>query len=152
MNPLDALVLAPTPDGFDFRLEGELLGSCALEGTRLTHFVVASDQRRRGVGRRAMDMLLATLPEGARIEIELPAGDQGAEEFAREVGFGVKAVVFDRRAKPSEEPVTLFRPVGQKELDLIEASGMRAFPPRLPDQPIFYPITTIDYARLIAAD
>ncbi|MBC8141560.1 MAG: ADP-ribosylation/crystallin J1, partial [Armatimonadetes bacterium] len=36
--------------------------------------------------------------------------------------------------------ITLYRPVGQRELDLIAASGYRAFPPRLPEQPIFYPV------------
>jgi hypothetical protein len=40
------------------------------------------------------------------------------------------------------DTVTLYRPVGPKELDLIKASGWREFPPRLPDQPIFYPVTT----------
>ncbi len=50
------------------------------------------------------------------------------------------------------ETVTLWRPVGPAELALIEASGMRAFPPRLPDQPIFYPVTTEDYAVKIARD
>jgi hypothetical protein len=29
---------------------------------------------------------------------------------------------------------------------------MRAFPPRLPDQPIFYPVTNEEYARQIARD
>lgn len=29
---------------------------------------------------------------------------------------------------------------------------MRAFPPRLPEQPIFYPVTTEDYAIKIARD
>jgi len=48
--------------------------------------------------------------------------------------------------------VTLWRPVGPKELDLIQASGMRAFPPRLPEQPIFYPVVTEDYAVKIARD
>lgn len=48
--------------------------------------------------------------------------------------------------------VTLWRPVGPEELALIEASGMRAFPPRLPEQPIFYPVTTRDYAIKIARD
>ncbi|HYD06921.1 MAG TPA: ADP-ribosylation/crystallin J1 [Reyranella sp.] len=48
--------------------------------------------------------------------------------------------------------VTLWRPVGPKELALIEASGMRAFPPRLPEQPIFYPVTTEAYAIKIARD
>jgi len=37
-------------------------------------------------------------------------------------------------------------------MDLIEKASMRAFPPRLPDQPIFYPVTTEDYAVLIARD
>lgn len=50
------------------------------------------------------------------------------------------------------ETVTLFRPVGQKELDLIAASGNRAFPPRLPHQPIFYPVLNEEYATQIARD
>jgi hypothetical protein len=36
--------------------------------------------------------------------------------------------------------ITLYRPVGPRELELIAASGYREFPPRLPDQPIFYPV------------
>jgi hypothetical protein len=47
---------------------------------------------------------------------------------------------------------TLWRPVGPAELALIEASGMTAFPPRLPEQPIFYPVVTEDYAIKIARD
>jgi len=47
---------------------------------------------------------------------------------------------------------TLYRPVGPKELELIRQSGNRAFPPRLPDQPIFYPVLTEDYAIKIARD
>jgi hypothetical protein len=50
------------------------------------------------------------------------------------------------------DTVALWRPVGPAELALIEQSGMRAFPPRLPDQPIFYPVTTEDYAIKIARD
>jgi hypothetical protein len=48
--------------------------------------------------------------------------------------------------------VTLWRPVGPEELRLIRESGMRAFPPRLPDQPIFYPVLSEDYAVKIARD
>jgi hypothetical protein len=48
--------------------------------------------------------------------------------------------------------VTLYRPVGTKELQLIEASGWKAFPPRLPEQPIFYPVTNEGYARQIARE
>lgn len=46
----------------------------------------------------------------------------------------------------------LYRPVGQKELDLIRASGYRKFPPRLPEQPIFYPVLNEEYAVQIARD
>jgi hypothetical protein len=35
------------------------------------------------------------------------------------------------------DPVILYRPVGPKELVLIEAAGWKEFPPRLPEQPIF---------------
>jgi hypothetical protein len=52
----------------------------------------------------------------------------------------------------ADEVRTLFRPVGQKELDLIAASGWRAFPPRLPFQPIFYPVLNKAYAVQIARD
>ena len=50
------------------------------------------------------------------------------------------------------EVVTLWRPVGPKELKLIRDSGMRAFPPRLAEQPIFYPVSTEAYAVKIARD
>lgn len=48
--------------------------------------------------------------------------------------------------------ITLYRPVGTKELALIEASAWAAFPPRLPEQPIFYPVTNEAYARQIARE
>lgn len=47
---------------------------------------------------------------------------------------------------------TLFRPVGPAELELIAASGYSAFPPRLPEQPIFYPVLEEAYAAQIARD
>jgi hypothetical protein len=46
----------------------------------------------------------------------------------------------------------LYRPVGEKELELIRESAFRAFPPRLDWQPIFYPVLTEDYAIRIARD
>jgi hypothetical protein len=58
----------------------------------------------------------------------------------------------ERANQAVSKTVTLWRPVGPAELALIEQSGMRAFPPRLPDQPIFYPVTTEDYAIKIARD
>ena len=48
--------------------------------------------------------------------------------------------------------VTLWRPTNQAELDLVAASGWRAWPPRLPDQPIFYPVCSEEYATRIARE
>ena len=42
----------------------------------------------------------------------------------------------------SEPVVTVYQPVGQKELDRVAETGFRAFPPRLPSQPILYPPST----------
>jgi hypothetical protein len=47
---------------------------------------------------------------------------------------------------------TLYRPTGEKELALIRASEWREFPPRLPEQPIFYPVLEQEYATKIARD
>jgi hypothetical protein len=48
--------------------------------------------------------------------------------------------------------VVLYRPVGEQELNLIRQSMWRRFPPRLPEQPIFYPVVQRDYATRIARD
>ncbi len=45
----------------------------------------------------------------------------------------------------------LYRPVGTRELKLIEESNYSKFPPRLPEQPIFYPVLTEKYAVEIAS-
>ncbi|MBR7619706.1 hypothetical protein JKL49_09930 [Phenylobacterium sp. 20VBR1] len=52
----------------------------------------------------------------------------------------------------ASQPITLWRPVGPLELCLIQDSGFRAFPPRLPEQPIFYPVLNKAYAVQIARD
>ena len=52
----------------------------------------------------------------------------------------------------SREITILYRPVGEKELKVIEESEWAAFPPRLPEQPIFYPVLHEEYARKIAKD
>ena len=54
--------------------------------------------------------------------------------------------------EPMNETTTLYRPVGQQELDLIRSGGYREFPPRLPHQPIFYPVLNEEYATQIARD
>ncbi|MBT0770453.1 hypothetical protein KIH74_16030 [Kineosporia sp. J2-2] len=48
--------------------------------------------------------------------------------------------------------VTLWRPTGPEEIALVEESGWRRWPSRLPGQPIFYPVLTEDYAIRIARD
>jgi len=50
------------------------------------------------------------------------------------------------------ETTTLYRPTGENELGLIRDSGWRKFPPRLPSQPIFYPVLNKEYAIQIARD
>ena len=50
------------------------------------------------------------------------------------------------------QTITLYRPVGAQELALIEESDFAAFPPRLAEQPIFYPVTNEAYAVQIARD
>jgi hypothetical protein len=47
---------------------------------------------------------------------------------------------------------TLWRPVGRNELRLIEQAEWKAFPARLPEQPIFYPVLNFGYAERIARD
>ena len=51
-----------------------------------------------------------------------------------------------------DETTLLFRPVGQRELELVQQSGYTEFPPRLAEQPIFYPVLTEEYAKQIARD
>lgn len=48
--------------------------------------------------------------------------------------------------------ITLYRPVGMKELRLICESSYKAFPPRLEWQPIFYPVLNQAYAEQIALE
>ena len=48
--------------------------------------------------------------------------------------------------------VILYRPVGPAELRLIRESGWKEFPGRLPEPPIFYPVTTERYATQISRD
>jgi hypothetical protein len=54
--------------------------------------------------------------------------------------------------KQDLQTITLWRPVGPSELDLIRNAEMRAFPSRLPEQPIFYPVLSEAYAAKIARD
>lgn len=77
------------------------------------------------------------------------AGDFGAERPY------LRALMAEVRRGRQENPdgsTTLYRPVGPAELVLLQESGFTAWPPRLPEQPIFYPVLTEDYAAAIARD
>lgn len=51
---------------------------------------------------------------------------------------------------PAMTTKVLFRPVGLKEVELILDANAEAFPPRVPEQPIFYPVLNRAYAEQIA--
>lgn len=68
------------------------------------------------------------------------------------MAVGRRGFIVISRHSDAEDSVTLWRPVGPAELALIRASGMHAFPPRLPEQPIFYPVLSEEYAVKIARD
>jgi hypothetical protein len=51
-----------------------------------------------------------------------------------------------------EPAITLYRPVGEAGVHLIRGSGFVKFPPRLPEQTIFYPVLSEQYAIQIARD
>ncbi len=46
--------------------------------------------------------------------------------------------------------VTVYRPTGLAEMELVRQSGYKRWPARLPKQPIFYAVTNEAYARQIA--
>jgi hypothetical protein len=58
----------------------------------------------------------------------------------------------DQELGPDAGTTVLWRPVGPEELELVRQSGWRRWPPRLPGQPIFYPVLNEEYAIKIARD
>ncbi len=49
------------------------------------------------------------------------------------------------------ETVEMFRPSGPKELKFVEESGYSSWSQRLPEHPIFYPVSNKEYAKEIAS-
>jgi len=47
--------------------------------------------------------------------------------------------------------ITMYRPCGQGELDLVVEANYERWPPRLPEQPTFYPVTNEKYAHEVNA-
>jgi len=46
----------------------------------------------------------------------------------------------------SNNTTTMYRPCNQAEIDLVAQSDYKKWPPRLAEQPIFYPVTNEQYA------
>lgn len=63
-----------------------------------------------------------------------------------------RAELYRGRQENPDGTTTLWRPVGPAELDLLRAAGMRAWPPRLPEQPIFHPVLNHGYAAAITRE
>jgi hypothetical protein len=67
----------------------------------------------------------------------------------------VAALLAEIRRGRQENPdgtTTLWRPTGPAELAILREDGFTTWPPRLPDQPIFYPVLNEQYAAAIARD
>ncbi|GHA09665.1 hypothetical protein GCM10010372_06630 [Streptomyces tauricus] len=90
----------------------------------------------------------ARKPAGRAPELPIPSG-------SRQAAAAVARPSLVQRVIPVTSPratTTLWRPTGPKELELVRALDWRAWPPRLPEQPIFYPVLNEDYAVRIARD
>src|ERR1019366_3322591 len=85
-------------------------------------------QRRAVLGQRPL-----VCWRGNRCRVIIRDGDHGLTSYA--------GGPISRRSQPS----TPFPRLGNALMDLIHESGDTAFPPRLPFQPIFYPVLTEDY-------
>src|SRR5260221_9675216 len=58
--------------------------------------------------------------------------------------------LYSGRRCQNSRPCTVL--LGKLNLSFVRASGFRSFPPRLPHQPIFYPVLSEQYAAQIARD
>jgi hypothetical protein len=78
------------------------------------------------------------------------ASEEEAEQIQRQIDTLLDRP--ERTADELENSVSLYRPTGPKELQLVAESGYRTWPPRLAWQPIFYPVLNEEYATQIARD
>ncbi len=95
---------------------------------------------------RGVELIRYPHPEQIGLRLE-----DGADPFL-EAGSVVRSVGGGKAEAEAAGVSVLFRPVGPRELQRIEESEFRRFPPRLQHQPIFYPVLNEQYARQIARD
>jgi hypothetical protein len=89
---------------------------------------------------------------GRRVRVEEAAVELRNKALSAALPSWITTRLAIDRDTPSGDDVTLYRPVGREELLLIMESRLRRFPPRLADQPIFYPVLDEPYAVQIARD
>jgi putative RNA 2'-phosphotransferase len=137
------------------RFLDSILGTGLRKGDRHHVHLSASVETAQKVGER----------RGKPVILEVLSGDMhraGHEFFLSNNGvwlvdrvpppFIVHKEAAVQSAADQQGLTTLFRPTGINELKLIYESGMKAWPPRLPEQPIFYPVMNREYAQQIARD
>ena len=90
------------------------------------------------------DAVVAYVSEADFVEDVEDVEDRYAAALLAEIRRG--------RQENADGTTTLWRPVGPEELRILRAGGLTAWPPRLPDQPIFYPVLNEQYAATIARD
>lgn len=76
--------------------------------------------------------------------------EQTARLFCKIVNAWPRHAASTPVAEPEQDTVTMYRPTGPEELALLSRHDFRRWPPRLPEQPIFYPVTNEQYAAEIA--
>lgn len=159
-----ASVRGPAKDPFH-RTKGEYWPAAVDRANRILFTEMIGDG-----GREPTSWFLLAIGEKlivASVEIEGTAqlSDKGAwreypEEYLRTlIEAGRKVINADAKAlrwRPvyvnRSDVVFLYRPTGPAELELVRESGFKKWPPRLPGQPIFYPVTNRQYAVQIARD
>lgn len=102
------------------------------------------------------------IPHPNLAALRLLSGADAVVAFVSEAGFledpadryaaALLAEIRRGRQENADGTTTLWRPVGPEELAILREGGWKAFPPRLPDQPIFYPVLNEQYAATIARD
>lgn len=88
--------------------------------------------------------LISDATKGVNLQ---PSDVDGAIEQCREAGAKIAT-----SAELLGDTLVLYRPIGDAELRLLEESDFSKWPPRLPEQPIFYPVTNEAYAEQITRE
>lgn len=137
------------------RFMDSILASGLLKGNRHHVHLSADVETAQKVGQRRGKPVILEVRAGDMHRVGRPfyLSDNGvwlAEDVP--VQYIVRQKTSSAPKAPQRNLTTLYRPTGLSELKLVYESGMKAWPPRLPEQPIFYPVMNREYAQQIARD